>query len=336
MRRYGLLLGAALILAGSAQAGMEIKYACSDKVIYDTDTQLWWYPCLTHMIGMNKSQQLAYIAQLGSRRYAKAGDWQMADYDQLCDLKDSLASMGCYRVEHTFPWTPPDAPRNVGSPFLAWSVQVDKYFTPTTVMTQPLPGVPGLILGGHPMQVFNGRFVGPSWRTNAPGTPPTWECGEADDHFVTSAFKTPGQYATMTFNYDTHYLADSATDRPGFPGPVGAWAVSKKGPTFGARMTVKPSMLVRSYLNTGQYDTISCQITGLENHTVNFIDACTIRLAGCAAPVSYRFLGGLCLTVEFKTCDVLHLLHAGSNELVVCGKLTNGFRFEAKGSIWVW
>jgi hypothetical protein len=41
---------------------------------------------------------------------------------------------------------------------------------------------------------------------------------------------TPGQFATMTWNYDTHYLPDDATTRMGFPGPFGAWIVSTTTP----------------------------------------------------------------------------------------------------------
>jgi hypothetical protein len=81
------------------------------------------------------------------------------------------------------------------------------------------------------MQIFNGRITGWAWRTDVPATPPSWEYGEADDHFVVSKFMTPGEYATMTFNYDVHYLPDDdASDRETFPGPFGAWVVSENGP----------------------------------------------------------------------------------------------------------
>jgi hypothetical protein len=77
---------------------------------------------------------------------------------------------------------------------------------------------------------FNGRVAGWGWRSNSPLEPPVWAYGEADDHFVTTEFKTPGQFATMTWNYDTHYLPDDATTREGFPGPFGAWIVSTTNP----------------------------------------------------------------------------------------------------------
>ncbi len=57
-----------------------------------------------------------------------------------------------------------------------------------------------------------------------------WAKGEADDHFVTTEYKTPGEFATMTWNYDQHYLPDDATTREGFPGPFGAWIVSETTP----------------------------------------------------------------------------------------------------------
>jgi hypothetical protein len=327
---------AVLILAGTAQARLEIKWAEGKKIVYDTTNDWWWYPSLTDTLNMTRSQQEQFITRLNLMGHAHTRTWQMATSEQTQALKDSLAENGAHRIEHEWPWTPPGSPRHMGSPFLAWAVHADQFFTPTSVATQPLmPGMPP-ILGGLPMQVYNGRTTGAWYRTDVPTQPYAWADGEADDHFVVSAFKTPGQYATMTFNYDVHKLSDDATTRDGFPGPFGAWIVSEKGPTYTARVNMNPSMLVRSRVNTAQYSKISCQITGLENHTVNYIDANTILLADCAAPISHRFLGGLCLYVDFKTCDILHLLHTGCNELVVTGKLTSGFRFEAKGSIWVW
>lgn len=75
------------------------------------------------------------------------------------------------------------------------------------------------------------HYAIPHFLTNTPGAPPTWEFGEADDHFVTSQFMTPGHYGTMTFNYDAHYLLDDATTRGGvFPGPIGTWIVSEVRP----------------------------------------------------------------------------------------------------------
>lgn len=208
------------------------------RVVYDYTNDLYWYPFLNHPDLLNKTlaQQQDFITGLNVAGYGGISNWQLATWEQAQALKDSLADMG-KRVEHSWPWVPPTAPRGPGSPFLAWCVQVEKYFTPTSMFSQPLlnpvgdPILPMEILGGNAMKVFSGRITGWGWRTDVPATPPTWEFGEADDHFVTTPFMTPGHYGTMTFNYDAHYLADDATTRGGvFPGPFGAWIVSETQP----------------------------------------------------------------------------------------------------------
>ncbi len=219
-----------LCLGSPVSAGVVNQWHEGERVVYDNMNDLYWYPYLTNTVGMTRAGQTGYIAAMNAHSYGGRKTWEMATSEQTQALKDSLADMGKI-VEHEWPWTPPGSPRHEGSPFLAWKVQVDKYFTPTSVMKQPLPNIPMAILDGLPMQVFNGRTTGEWWRTDVPTTPYTWEDGEADDHFVTTAYMTPGRYATMTFNYDVHYLPDDATTRgDDFPGPFGAWIVSASQP----------------------------------------------------------------------------------------------------------
>jgi len=199
------------------------------RVVYDYTNNLYWYPFLTDTLDMTRAQQEGFIAGMNVAGYAGISSWQMATSKQTQDLKDSLADMG-KRIPYTWPWVDPLAERDMGSPNLAWCIRVDKYFTPTSIATQPLmPGMP-LILGGYDQQVYNGRTTGEWWRSDVPTEPYYWADGEADDHFVVHEFMTPGTYATMTFNYDAHYLPDDATTRDGFPGPVGTWIVSEVRP----------------------------------------------------------------------------------------------------------
>jgi len=197
-----------------------------DDVVYDDANMLLWYPRLTDTLYMTRAQQETFIAdELNADGYAGLTGWRMATSEQTQWLKVSLAGIGETLVEYTWPWTLPGTPRDMGSPFLAYRVPVEEFFTPTSVATQPLmPGMPP-ILDGLPMQVFNGRTTGWWWRTDVPTTPYYWADGEADDHFVVSEYMTPGEFATMTYNYDVHYLSDDATTRDAFPGPFGAWIV---------------------------------------------------------------------------------------------------------------
>ncbi len=224
-----------LCLGSPVSAGVINQWHDGDRVVYDETNDLYWYPYLKNTVGMTRAGQAGYIAAMNAHAYGGRKTWQMATSEQTQALKDSLAGMGTL-AEHEWPWTPPGTERNMGSPNLAWPIRVDKFFTPTSVMAQPLSNIPMSILDGLPMQVFNGRTTGSWWRTDVPATPYAWADGEADDHFVVTAFRTPGKYATMTFNYDVHYLPDDATDRLDefgnavFPGPIGAWIVSASQP----------------------------------------------------------------------------------------------------------
>ena len=230
-RLFFISICTAIILCISSLASAAVTNICinGQRVVYDCTNDLYWYPYLTDTIGMTMDGQQDFIIGLNACGYAGIENWMMATSKQTQALKDSLADMGT-RIEHHWPWVDENAPRDMGSPFLAYSIQVDKYFTPTSIATQPLlPGMPP-ILDGLDMQVFNGRTVGQWWRTDVPTTPYYWADGEADDHFVVSEYMTPGKYATMTFNYDVHYLPDDATTRDEFPGPFGAWIVAEARP----------------------------------------------------------------------------------------------------------
>jgi len=217
----------------SAREGLDNLYVRGDQVVCDYTNELCWYPVLTDTMDMTKDEQEDFIKGISAAGYGGITEWKMAKYDQVQDLKDSLAGMAEIIEEHEWPWTQTDPPpdRTVASPFNAWPVQVDEFFTPTHYMDQPMdPPMPDLILGGGRIWFFNGRTRGWGWRSGSPLEPPVWAKGEADDHFVTTEYMTPGQFATMTWNYDVHYLPDDATTRMGFPGPFGAWIVSETTP----------------------------------------------------------------------------------------------------------
>jgi hypothetical protein len=214
----------------SARQGLGNLYVRGDKVVCDYTNGLCWYPTLTDTLDMTKAAQEEFIHGLNVTGYGGITNWKMAKWSQVQDLKDALAGMGEMLAEHAWPWTPPDAPRTIASPFNAWPVQVDDFFTPTAVISQPTPWMPP-ILGGGDIVFFNGRTRGWGWRSNLLLEPPVWAKGEADDHFVTTEYMTgTGQFSTMTFNYDQHYLPDDATTREGFPGVFGAWIVSETTP----------------------------------------------------------------------------------------------------------
>ncbi len=222
-----IVVGAMILSVSTpAEAALTNIMVGNQQVVYDCTNGTYWYPRLTASMGMTRAGQEGFIVGLNAAGYGGIQNWQMATWGQVQDLKDSLAGMGTHLEEHRWPFVPPEAPRGPSSPFLAWSVKVEDYFTPTSVFTQPLSVLPGEILGGETMQVFNGRITGWGWRSGVIGAPATWEFGMADDHFVTSEYKTSGQFATMTFNYDAHYLPDDATTRDSFPGPFGVWIVS--------------------------------------------------------------------------------------------------------------
>lgn len=224
----------AMILGVSIPARAAVTNMCvgGDRVVKDVTNGSYWYPYLTNTLDMTRAGQEGFIAGINACSYGGITNWQMATWTQVQDLKDSLAGMGTHLEEHTWPWAQGQPRDDIASPFNAWPVQVDEFFTPTAVISQPMPSwMPMSILGAGDIMFFNGRTTGFGWRSDALGVPPVWADGEADDHFVTTEFKTnPGQFATMTFNYDQHYLSDDDATREGFPGVFGAWIVSDIAP----------------------------------------------------------------------------------------------------------
>ncbi len=225
-------LCAAVILCIGTPASAAVTNICigGQRVVYDCTNHLYWYPYLTDTVGMTRDGQEGFIAGLNAAGYAGTKDWEMANYDQLIGLRVSLSSMGETLIEYAFPGTE-GLPRDASSPYLAWSVHADQFFTPTNLTTIPP------LFGDTLIQVFNGRIADCwAWRNNGDGNPATWSYGDADDHFVVHSYMTPGEFATMTFNYDVHYLTDNDTyqDMPlpgGFiVGNVGTWIVSDAGP----------------------------------------------------------------------------------------------------------
>jgi hypothetical protein len=213
---------------GPYRAPLENQFYNGDRVVYDATNNLYWYPFLTDTLDMTRVQQEDFIDDMNTAGYGGISAWQMATYDQVQALKDSLADMGTTRIEYEWPWTPPGSPRHIGSPFLAWPVQVDQFFTPTAQAN-----LPSQVFEGALAQTFNGRTAGWGWRNDGtPGQPGDvgWRYAEADDHFGVLGYMTPGEFATMVFNYDQHYLPDDATVSLAVGGPVGTWIISEKKP----------------------------------------------------------------------------------------------------------
>ncbi|MEJ2702691.1 MAG: hypothetical protein P8Z79_09655, partial [Sedimentisphaerales bacterium] len=217
-------------ISAAARAGLTNVWIGGDRVVYDQANDLYWYPYLTDTVGMIRATQEGFITGLNASGYGGMKSWEMADCDQLIGLRKSLCSMADTVMEYTFPGTE-GLERDASSPYLAWSVRADQFFTPTNMTTIPP------LFGDALIQVFNGRIADSwAWRNNGDGNPATWSYGQADDHFVAHSFMTPDEFATMTFNLDVHYLQDGETyqDMPlpgGFiVGPVGTWIVSEANP----------------------------------------------------------------------------------------------------------
>ena len=225
-----LCVAVILCISNPAVAALTNIYNRGQHVVYDCTNDLYWYPYLTDTVGMTRPGQEGFIAGLNAACYAGIKNWEMADYDHLIGLRASLSSMGDTLIEYAFPGTE-GLPRDASSPYLAWPVHADQFFTPTNLTTIPL------LFGDTLIQVFNGRIADCwAWRNNGDGNPATWSYGEADDHFVVHSFMTSNEFATMTFNYDVHYLQDDDTYQdmtlPGgfIVGDVGTWIVSDTCP----------------------------------------------------------------------------------------------------------
>ena len=235
-------LCAALILcmSGTAMAALYNQWYDGDRVVYDGLNDLYWYPTLTDFSAMTRAQQNTAINNLD---YGGSSHWRMATYDEATQLKFSLAEMAENFIEWDFshlevypdaPLTPDPTPcdRTLASPYLAWELEAQQYFTPTT--TEPL------VVFGLPSIVFNGRYHGGGWvNIGEFGADEfAWNENTGSDHWGMWNLATPSApedlYLTMIFNQDAHAVEDDALDFNLFGMGnlgLGAWAVSETCPT---------------------------------------------------------------------------------------------------------
>jgi hypothetical protein len=218
--------------SNAALTNLYIGSSC-ERVVYDCANGTYWYPFLTDSVDMTRAEQEGFIAGLNAAGYGGISDWEMATFTQTTALKFSLADMGCHFMPTE--WgpdfgTPVLVNRTVTSPYLAWKVNSHQFFTPTALMPDN-QGVPGLFPPLGDVYMFNGRTTGWGWRNDGiPGAPQpgdiNWVYGEADDHWVAHNFMTcDGDFLTMMFNEDQHYLADDVRDPTS-----GTWIVSQTRP----------------------------------------------------------------------------------------------------------
>jgi hypothetical protein len=207
------------------------------RLVYDAMLDAYFYPHLNNMLDMTRKGHQEFINHLNKNKYGNITDWVFANYEQSDGMKMSFALMAENLEEYSFG---PPGPRGPSSPYLAWTVVPADYFDITSV--QMLPP----IFGDLPVMTLNGRiYSGWSIRRDGMdmGLPPdvAMRLGNADDHFVATALRTPGVNGTITFNHDTHDLMDHETTRAGFPGPLGAWVAAVKGPKYlSIAVDVKP------------------------------------------------------------------------------------------------
>jgi hypothetical protein len=201
----------------------------NQRLVYDAMLETFFYPHINDMLDMTRAEQQAFIDQMNASKYGGICDWVFANYEQSDGMKLSFGLMADNFIEFEFPGTPPGAPRTVSSPFLAWPVVPADYFDISSIQFLPP------IFGDMPIPTLNGRIYS-GWSVRRDGMdmslPPdvAMRLGNADDHFVAHQLMTPGVDATITFNHDTHDILDDETTREGFPGPLGAWVASVKGP----------------------------------------------------------------------------------------------------------
>jgi hypothetical protein len=224
----GIVLCAALIfcMSGPASAIMINVNVGGERVVYDTITDLYWYPLLENFLGMTRAEQMAAIDSLA---YAGSSDWRMADFMETTALKWSMSETATVQVlPTTFEalGVEDTGIRTLSSPNLAWVVDSTQFFTPTNGE--------GFEVFGMPTLVFNGRYDGLGW-VNDFVTPLRMDYG--DDHWMAHNFMTPdapeGYYLTMMFNSDGHPVGDDVTYRgEGIMnwGGISAWAVTCEVP----------------------------------------------------------------------------------------------------------
>ena len=232
MKRLHIFIALATILLGSnASAALINQTYGGDRVVYDTYNDLYWYPMINQFTGMTRQDQLTAIDNLN---YAGSSDWFMASGIQTTVLKHSLADMATvdkFQTSFANLGASSTDPLTFSTPFLAHDVFTTDFFTPTLFLDG------GAFWSGFtPALVFNGRTAGFGFTNMGPGGfggPVAPSFDNADDHWVAHDLMNPDNpynYSTMLFNADLHYLPDEATDRPGFPGPIGAWVATTSIP----------------------------------------------------------------------------------------------------------
>ena len=237
MKKLLLVIAVCAVILGvsaPANAALTNLQANCERIVYDCANGTYWYPFLTDSVNKTRAEQEDFIAGLNAAGYGGISDWQMATFTQTTDLKFSLASMGCHFMPtewgDDFGTPVPLVDRTVTSPYLAWKVNSHQFFTPTLLMPDN-QGAPGLFPPLGDVYMFNGRTTGWGWRNDGiPGAPQpgdlNWSDGEADDHWVSHNFMTcDGDFLTMMFNGDQHYLADDVRDPTS-----GTWIVSQTRP----------------------------------------------------------------------------------------------------------
>ena len=230
-----------LCLGSTATAALKNIYIDGQRVVYDCTNDLYWYPFLTYMCDMTRAEQEAYINhELNCMSYARINAWEMANYDQMMGLRYSLVSMGDNLLPTRFDilGQEDDMPeqRGYSSPYLAWEVDSQEFFTPTGLIPFAFFAPPDIAPLVGPLQVFNGRTAGWGMTNTGPGGfdgDVVWMEGQAHDHWMAHSLMTsmmdPGpDFLTMLFNEDQHFIPDDATSH--MIGGIGAWVVSDIAP----------------------------------------------------------------------------------------------------------
>ena len=228
MKKLLFMTMAMLILfSGTAMAQMANQTSADQRIVYDMANDVYFYPMLTDMLRMTRSQQQAFIDKLNMNGYCNTGDWVFASLEQTNGVKDALASVAA-NTQFLLIMPGPVGP---STPRLAWPMypHPDEFFTVTDVITIPA------MFGDMEFQAFNGR-TDEGWglrRDPDPDNPVDIRKGEAADHFMVNSMMTPDEFRTMMYNYDQHLYPDDDIIhvQPMMTMECGAWVSSIIGPS---------------------------------------------------------------------------------------------------------